>query len=154
MQTLEGGLRLDAEDADDWQLLNGITNDAMSCEENLANRLGKLIVDEDVAPDWQEYVVPDLEEGFNADLQHVTNTIATARYDCGGEAGPLWITPDDAMHWYSALNQARLALEERFHFGPSDQINFAGLSVLHRSAFIRSQFYCAVQSLLLEHVMR
>jgi hypothetical protein len=154
MQTLEGGLRLDAEDADDWQLLNGITNDALSCEENLADRLGKLIVDEDVAPDWKEYVVPDLEEGFNADLQHVSNTIATARYECGGEAGPLWITPDDAMQWYSALNQARLALEERFHFGPTDQINFAGLSVLHRAAFIRSQFYCAVQSLLLEHVMR
>ena len=154
MQTLEGGLRLDAEDADDWQLLNGITNDALSCEENLADRLGKLIVDEDVAPDWKEYVVPDLEEGFNADLQHVSNTIATARYECGGEAGPLWITPDDAMQWYSAFNQARLALEERFHFGPTDQINFAGLSVLHSAAFIRSQFYCAVQSLLLEHVMR
>lgn len=154
MQTLEGGLRLDAEDADDWQLLNGITNDAMSCEENLANRLGKLILDEEVAPDWKDYVMPDLEEGFNADLQHVTNSIATARYDCGGEAGPLWITPDDAMQWYSALNQARLALEDRFHFGPTELINFANLAVLHRAAFIRSQFYCAVQSLLLEHVMR
>jgi hypothetical protein len=154
LPTLEGGLRIDVEDADDWQILSSITNDAISCDENLAKRLGRLITDEDVAPDWREFVVPDLEEGFNADVQHVTNAIATARYNCGGGAGPLWITPDDGLRWYSALNQARLALEETYHFGPSETIHLAGLPVVQRAAFIRSHFYCAVQSLLLEHVMR
>ena len=153
MQTLEGGLRLDTEDDSDWQLLVGITNDAVSCDENLAKRLGRLITDEDVAADWQDYVVPDLEDGFNSDVQHVTNVITTARYESGGGPGPLWITREDALKWYSALNQARLALEEKYRFGPSEVINFVKLPSIHRKAFIRSQFYCAVQSLLLEHVM-
>jgi hypothetical protein len=154
MQTLEGGLRLDAEDASDWLLLTSITNDAVSGDENLARRLGRLITDPQVAPDWQDYVVPDLEDAFNADVQHVTTAIASARLESCGGPGPLWITPDDAMAWYSAFNQARLALEDCYRFGPSEKINLASLPPVNRSAFIRSQFYCAVQSLLLQHVMR
>jgi hypothetical protein len=154
LPTLEGGLRIDVENDGDWQILSAITNDAISCDEHLAERLGRMITDADVAPDWREYVVPDLEAGFNGDVQHVSNAIASARYECGGGAGPLWIAPDDGLRWYSALNQARLALEETYHFGPSETIHLAGLPVAHRSAFIRSQFYCAVQSLLLDHVMR
>jgi hypothetical protein len=154
MQTLEGGLRLDAEDASDWLLLTSITNDAVSCDENLARRLGNLITDPQLAPDWRDYVVPDLEDAFNADVQHVTTAIASARLESCGGPGSLWITPADAMAWYSALNQARLAIEERFHFGPGGNIDLASLPTVNRSAFIRSQFYCAVQSLLLEHVMR
>ena len=154
LPTLEGGLRIDTEDAGDWQLLQGITNDAVSCDESLAHRLGNLITDPDVAPDWREYIVPDLEEGFSADVQHVTTAIASAQLESAGGPGPLWITRDDGFHWYSALNQARLAIEERFHFGPSESIHPASLPPRQRSAFLRSQFYCAVQSLLLEHVLR
>ncbi len=152
--TLEGGLRIDAEDADEWKLLQGITHDAISCEEHLATRLGNLITDEEVAPDWQEFIVPDLEEGFHADLSHVAAAIAAARVDCGGGPGSLWITPDEALRWYSALNQARLALEEIHHFGPGESIQPADLPPMLRSAFLRSQFYCAVQTLLLDHVMK
>jgi hypothetical protein len=154
MQTLEGGLRIDAEDEGDWELLDGITHDAVSGGEPLAQRLGNLITDEDVAPDWKEYVVPDLEEAFSSDLLHVQTAVAVARFESAGSPGPLWITPEDAAQWFSALNQARLALEDRFHFGPSERIQPANLQPSSRSAFLRSQFYCAVQSLLLEHVMR
>ena len=154
MQTLEGGLRIDTEDAGDWQLLQGITNDAVSCDENLAHRLGDLITDEDVAHDWREYIVPDLEEGFSSDVLHVTTAIASAQLESAGGPGPLWITPDDAFQWYSALNQARLAIEERHRFGPSENINPASLPPARQSAFLRSQFYCVVQSMLLEYVLR
>lgn len=154
MPTLEGGLRIDTEDTGDWKLLNGITNDAVSCDENLALRLGSLITDEEVAPDWKEYVVPDLADGFSADVQYVTTAIASAQLESAGAPGPLWITRDGALHWYSALNQARLAIEEHHHFGPGENINPAGLPPARRSAFLRSQFYCAVQSLLLEHVLK
>ena len=154
MPTLEGGLRIEAEDAADWTLLTGITRDAVSCDENLAARLGKLITDADVAPDWLEYIVPDLDEAFQTDLSSVTTAIASARIDCGGGAGHLWITRDTAMQWYSALNQARLAIEELHHFGPSEDINPISLPPGDRSAFLRSQFYCAIQSLLLDHVMK
>jgi hypothetical protein len=153
LPTLEGGLRIDAEDPGDWSLLQGITRDAVSCDGHLANRLGSLITDQDVAPDWLEYIVPDLDEAFRTDLSHVSTAIAAARVEAGGMAGPLWITREDGLYWYSALNQARLALEEIHHFGPSDGLDPLTLPPGNRSAFLRSQFYCAIQSLLLEHVM-
>ena len=152
--TLEGGLRIDAEDEGDWKLLIGITADALACGEGLAQRLGNLVTDPDVAPDWQEFIVPDLEEAFHADLIHINTAIASARIECGGECGPLWITPADAHRWYGALNQARLALEEIHRFGPSDHIAVASLPEDKRPPFLRSQFYCAIQSLLLAHVMK
>jgi len=154
MPTLEGGLRIDAEEDDDWKLLLGITHDAVSCDERLANRLGNLIADEEVAADWREFIVPDLEEAFHADLAHVAISIAAAHVDSGGGSGPLWITRDDALHWYSSLNQARLALEEIHHFGPSENRSYEDIPLRCRSAFLRSQFYCAIQSLLLDHVMQ
>jgi hypothetical protein len=154
LQTLEGGLRLDNEDEGDWQLLDGIARDAVSCDEHLASRLGKLITDEEVAADWREYIIPDLEEGFHSDLSHVAASIAAARLEAAGGPGPLWITRDEGLQWYSALNQARLAIEERFHFGPSEDIDAEDLPPVRRSAFLRSQFYCAIQSLLLDQVMR
>jgi hypothetical protein len=152
--TLEGGLRIDAEDEGDWKLLIGITADALACGKGLAQRLGDLVTDPDVAPDWQEYIVPDLEEAFHSDLVHINTVIASARIESGGESGPLWITPDDAQRWYCALNQARLALEEIHRFGPSDHLDPLSLPQASRQAFLRSQFYCAIQSLLLAYVMK
>ena len=121
---------------------------------SLASGLGNLITEEELARDWREYVVPDLDAGFSAEVLHVATSMAAARVEAGGGPGPLWITRDDAFHWYSALNQARLALEERFHFGPGHNLDPAELPPVRRAAFLRSQFYCAIQSLLLEHVMR
>lgn len=154
MPTLEGGLRIDVEDAADWQLLNCINDDAISHDESLASRLGNLITDADVAPDWQEYIVPDLDAGFHLDLAHVAAAIAAAHLEAGGGPGYLWITPDDGLRWYSALNQARLELEERYHFGPSESLDRDELPPIKQSASLRSRFYCAIQSILLEHVMR
>jgi len=154
MPTLEGWLRIDSEEPGDWQLLKSITHDAVSCDETLAQRLGSLITDPVVACDWKDFIVPDLENAFSEDLLYVANSIAAARVESGGGPGPLRIVHEDAFHWYSALNQARLALEERFHFGPGDIVDPSQLPPDCRSAFLRSQLYCAIQSLLLEHVMR
>lgn len=154
MQTLEGGLRCDIEDEDDWHLLQSITNDAISCDEKLAQRLGNLITDPDVAPDWEEFIIPDLEEIFSADVQHVATAIASARLDSGGGPGPLWIKREDGFHWYSALNQARLAIEERFRFGPEEDVDPDELSPARRAAFIRTEIYSDIQRMLLHRVMR
>ncbi len=153
MPTLEGGLRIDAEDASDWELLRSIVSDAMHPKIDLASRLGGLISEEAGAEDWQEFVVPDLRESFNDELNQVAAAIEAAAHHASGEAGPLWITPDDVFPWYSAFNQARLALEDHFHFGPSDSIAENSLPPHKRAAFFRSKFYCAIQSLLLEYVM-
>ena len=154
MPTLEGGLRIDVEDDGDWKLLLSITHDAVSCNENLARRLGKLIRDEEIAPDWGEYIIPDLEQGFHEDLTKVATIIAAAHVESAGGPGPLWITRDEGAQWYSALNQARLSLEEIHHFGATDHLRPVDIPPRSRSAFMRSQFYCAIQSLLLGHVMR
>jgi hypothetical protein len=154
MPTLEGGLRIDTEDASDWELLRAIIVDANGCEDDLASRLGGLIGEEAGGEDWEEYVVPDLREEFQDELAQVGAAIESAIHHAGGVAGPIWITPDDVSPWYSALNQARLAIEEHFQFGPSETPDIGNLTPERRAAFIRSKFYCAVQGLLLEYVMR
>ena len=154
MPTLEGGLRMDTEDASDWELLRSIIADANGCEADLASRLGALISEEAGSEDWEEYVVPDLREEFQDELAQVGAAIEAAIHHASGAAGPIWITPDDVYPWYSALNQARLAIEEHFQFGQSEIVGLKKLTPERRAAYIRSQFYSAVQGLLLEHVMK
>ncbi len=154
MPTLEGGLRIDTEDASDWELLRSIITDANGRSTDLADRLGALISKDAGAEDWQEYVVPDLREAFQDDLAQVGASIESAVLHAKGKAGPIWITLDDVSPWYSALNQARLSIEDHFHFGPEEIIDFSVLTPESRAAFIRAKFYCAVQGLLLEHVMK
>ena len=154
MPTLEGGLRIDTEDASDWELLRSIVSDANGCDNDLATRLGGLISEDAGAEDWQEYIVPDLREAFQDELAQIGAAIESAVFHAEGGPGPIWITPEDAFQWYSSLNQARLSLEELFKFGPSEELDAKKLAPTRRAAFFRSKFYCAIQSLLLEYVMR
>ncbi len=152
--TLEGGLRIEVEDATDWLLLHSIGQDAIGREQSLAAKLGERIKDEEIRADWQAFVSPDLENGFATAVHHVTGEIHRAHKAHGKGPGAVWITPQDAEHWYSTLNQARLALESEHRLGDSESFNPAGHSPATRSAFLRSQLYCAIQSLLLDHVLR
>jgi hypothetical protein len=154
MPTLEGGLRLDSEDAEDWELLRSIVTDASPHGSDLAGRLGSMISEEAGAEDWVELVVPDLRETFLDELAQVGAAIESAISNADGAAGPLWITREDGFYWYSALNQARLALEEQHHFGALEWLDPKGLKPARREAFTRSRFYCAIQSMLLEYVMK
>lgn len=154
MPTLEGGLRIDTEDGDDWELLRCIATDANQCQTDLASRLGGMVSEEAGAEDWQEYIVPDLREAFQDELTQVGANIDSAAHQAEAGPGPLWITREDAFPWYSSLNQARLALEERFQFGPTEEVDLELLTEEARFAFIRSQFYCEIQGLLLEYVMK
>lgn len=153
LPTLEGGLRIDAEDHADWHLLAVIADDAVDRKTRLADQLGGLITAEEIADDWREYIIPDLDVAFQSDIARVTAAIQHAHEVFDGEAGLLWIERNDGPAWYSVLNQARLALEDHHHFGPSERINPQDLPHHQREAFLRSQFYCAFQSLLLDHVM-
>lgn len=153
LPTLEGGLRIDAEERTDWHLLAAIADDAVDRETRLADQLGGLITAEEVAEDWREYIIPDLDAAFQSDIARVAAAIQNAHDACNGEAGLLWIERDDGPTWYSVLNQARLAIEDFHHFGPSERIKPDSLATEQRAAFFRSQFYCAFQSLLLDHVM-
>ncbi len=154
MPTLEGGLRVDTEDASDWELLRSILTDANGPGADLASRLGGIISEEAGAEDWQEYIVPDLREGFQDELAQVGAAIESAIFQAESGPGPIWITCEDVFPWYSALNQARLALEEHYRFGPAETIQLKGLTPERRAAFVRSKTYCAIQGMLLEYVMK
>tara|TARA_B100000809_G_scaffold256984_1_gene297806 strand:+ start:304 stop:786 length:483 start_codon:yes stop_codon:yes gene_type:complete len=156
MPTLEGGLRIDVETATDWLVLEQIAPDALQGgSEKLPSRLSALMDDES---EWDEMVIPELKEFFNGQLRKVADTVQAAQSKGDPEAespeGEVFIEREDGLEWYGALNQARLALESRYQFGPAQEVSeLEAFPAPKRSAFIRSQFYCALQSLLLEHVL-
>jgi hypothetical protein len=151
--TIEGGIRIDPETDEDWHILRAIALDAGGQDIDLAHRLGQLITNEAVAEDWQELVVPDLREMFMDDINHIQASIeAASAFPRDGE-NPIWITPDDASRWYSSLNQARLALEEQYHFGQNPESDPANLTPLRHEALLRSHFYCALQGFILKHAL-
>ncbi len=154
MPTLEGGLRIDAEEADDWELLRAIIIDAHACETDLASRLGGLMSGDAAAEDWEELIVPDLREEFQDGLAEIGASIEAAIFNADNGPGPIWISRENAFPWYSSLNQARLALEEVHHFGTEEEADIKSMSPLQKAAFIRSGFYSDIQSLLLRHVLR
>lgn len=153
LPTLEGGLRIDVEDGADWQLLAAIADDAVDRKTRLADQLGGLVTAEEIAEDWREYIIPDLDAAFQSDIARVAAAIQQAHDAADGAAGLLWVEREDGPVWYSVLNQARLSLEDRHHFGPGERVEIGGLPPRAHAAFLRSQFYCAFQSLLLDHVM-
>ncbi len=147
--TLQGGLRIDVETPLDWMVLRCISYDArgggIDLAERVASPMGK---DEDFA-DWQEFVLPELRDDFNAQLDAIEGALALA--GDGEDPAEIHITRENADLWYGGLNQARLALEERYGFSTE---NPEGMTPGKRSAWFRSQFYLHVQSVLLDHVMR
>ena len=151
--TLEGGLRIDPETAEDWHVLRAILIDANSHDTDLATRLGGMVTDERIAEDWREFVVPDLRESFADDLNQIQAAIESAAAFPKNGASQIWISRDDAFSWYGALNQARLALEERYRFGPDPESDPSNHQPVLHEALLRSQFYCALQSFLLRHAL-
>lgn len=156
MPTLEGGLRIAVETATDWLVLEQIAADALQGgEEKLPSRLSALMDEES---EWEEIVIPELKDFFSGQLHKVADTVHQAQKDADPAAEPpegkVFIVREDGQQWYGALNQARLALESRYKFGPTQEVSEVNsFPVAKRSAFIRSQFYCALQSVLLEHVL-
>jgi hypothetical protein len=149
--TIEGGLRIDPENEIDWHLLRSIILDASASKSDLATRLGDMISDEKISEDWQDIVVPDLRESFSDDLHHVYAAIETAAAFPKENETPIWISRNDAPKWYSALNQARLEIEEIYHFGQDPESDPKNYKPLRREALLRSRFYCGLQSLILDH---
>ena len=152
MLTLEGGLRIDAETPFDWEILQAIVYDAAGSD--LAENLGALVTEETVSGDWNDFVVPDLKSEFEGQIAHVSKAVNEAKSSLESGTGSIWIKPSDAMIWYGALNQARLALEEAHHLGDLDEPDLPEQETARRSAFFRSQFYLTIQSILLERVMK
>ncbi len=152
--TLKGGLRLDADSKDDWMLLNAICADAVCLPgPPLYDRLSKNMPKD---RDWEEFVAPDIRSQFSDQIEYVLSAISDAPKD-EEHAGSIFISKEDAPHWYGTINQARMTLEHMFHL--SELNDFVDLNELgdigedKRSAVIRGHFYSTFQCLLLEYVM-
>lgn len=146
---LKGGLRIDVETPVDWMVLRCIPYDARSGGIDLADRVSAPMAGDEGIADWRDFVLPDLRDGFNAQLAAIEAAVNAA----GGDDAPgeVFIPKDDAELWYGGLNQARLALEERYRLSEAVLVE---MTPGKRSAWFRSQFYLELQSLLLSHVMR
>lgn len=149
--TKDGGLRINPETPEDWHILRAVILDANGCETDLASRLGGLVTDETIAEDWRDIIVPDLRESFADDLHYISAAIEAAAAFEESDEKTIWITREDAFTWYSALNQARLAMEEKYKFGPEPEYDAPGLTELRREAILRYDFYTALQGFILEH---
>jgi hypothetical protein len=90
---------------------------------------------------------------FDSQLGAVAHAVEEAARAAANAAGSLAIERAAAEGWYGALNQARLALEDRHHFHQQAAATPETMPPGRRSAWFRSQFYLAVQGLLLEHVL-
>lgn len=145
------GLALQLEAPEEWSMLTGILRDARTPGFDGAGQVGAKMADTAAAADWAEFVLPDLRVGFDQHLKTVLKAIETARFEAAGGPGTVRILRAEMFDWYAALNQARLALEARYHFGTSPLGgSLAKVTPLFLTAYYRSQFYCAVQSHLLE----
>jgi len=146
--TLNGGLRIDAEESRDWDVLRYVMIDAEPrlLAEHLTDQAG------DEAEDWREYVQPDLEQTFESQINFVRRAIAEATNAAAGGPGSLFIEKAQAESWYGALNQARLALHAHYEF-PEDDADAFAMPPPKRSAYFRYEFYMILQDLLLKRVM-
>lgn len=152
LPTMEGGLRLEIESPGEWAMLAQIASDADDQTQVSLPETLSALMDEDT--EWDDLVAPDLQLHFSEQLAHISTAIAHAEQQSEGEEGELFILRQDSEHWYGALNQARLALESRYHFGPTEDIEeIASFPPNKQFAFVRSQFYCRLQSVLLEYAM-
>jgi hypothetical protein len=152
--TPPGGLALHLEFGEEWSMLTGILRDARTPGFDLVGQVGGKMAGTADAADWAEFVLPDLREGFDQHLKTVLKAIETARFEAAGGPGTVSIPAAEMFDWYATLNQARLALEARYHFGTGPLGgSFAKVDPERLTAYYRSQFYCAVQSHLLDYGM-
>lgn len=153
--TLEGGLRVDVESPLDWHVLMAIVHDARGAEKDLADRLGGLIDEDSGAEDWQEFVVPELRDGFDGQLRAVAEAIGSAMNESTEGVGSIRIKRAEGSIWYGALNQARLALEDLHHLSGEMPADLSEEQALEwRSASARSYLYGKIQHFLFELVIR
>ncbi len=143
--TLDGRLRIDLESEADALVLMSIVADAGGRVSELSEDVAGVMPGE-LEEDWQEFVMPELRVRFGGQIAHVAQQVSPL-----SEGDTLFIGGDEAEEWFGTLNQARLALEARYHFA-SRGAGEADTEV--RSAGIRSRFYLMLQGLILDFLMK
>lgn len=142
--SLDGGVVLELESELDWTALEAMVEDS-GRPGDLAESLAGLMDEES---EWDEWVVPELVEGFEGQFSHVKSAITHARNQ--GDSR-IEITPEEADLWYGAINQSRLALQARYRFDVISSMEEQSEEV--QLAYLRDRIYTSLQGILLEYVM-
>jgi hypothetical protein len=118
--------------------------------------------------DWSDFVTDDLETQFASDVGIVLADLDTAvpqrsTKETGERRLRLDVPIEHATPWFSALNQARLMLDQKFKLHPEGDGDFepvlkeeqgSGLDMHERlEVYMRYEFYAALQEWLVRHVM-
>lgn len=148
--TLEGGLSILPESEIDWAVLERVAVD-IGRPAHLAESLSGLMDEES---EWEQWVVPDLKDGFERQRLYVEKVVRQQREKADGN---VTIRLADAECWYGAFNQARIALQARYRLDELDELDLSeglgGLDPELVEAYFRDRFYASLQSLLLEFVI-
>jgi hypothetical protein len=119
--------------------------------------------------DWSDYVTDDLENQFAGDVGTVLADLDTAVPQRSTKESPVPLLRVDvplehAQAWFSALNQARLMLDQKFKLHPGGDGDFEpvlkeeendGLDMHERlEVYMRYEFYAALQEWLVRHAMQ
>ncbi|MEZ5325343.1 MAG: DUF2017 family protein [Verrucomicrobiales bacterium] len=110
--------------------------------------------DFDAIADWKEFVVPDLRSQFDDALDQLDRDVAHAQQvrKLPMKRFEIELQAEHVELWYSALNQARLVLQEKYKL-PSDNTGLSLEDLFAKGqwrAYFQSRFYAEIQCWLLE----
>lgn len=160
-----GKLVIEGLGENELQMLRGVREaaDPAACPEAEKRLFPRLIADAgeedmDAIADWEEFVVPDLRSQFNAALGLLEDDVAAAEVI---RKRPLkryriTIAREHVEPWFSALNQARLVLQEKYRLpGENERLSLDELFAKGQwRAYFQSRFYAEIQCWLIELGMR
>ena len=160
----EEGLRLSEVSRDHFQLFLHLPlhADPSGCE-SAVDRLAQKPVDDpqndeddEINIDWSDHVLPDLQNEFAQQLDTVNLDLKAATQSESEDAeGPVFsfvIPFNHADHWFGALNQARLVMQERYRF-PENETEETMTRFLTEETikpYLIDQFYTQMQAMLLD----
>lgn len=143
---------------------NDLEKEIFPCIVRDARSLGREWMSDSLGPDfedewfpcWQEWVQPELQEAFSSQLNSVTNHRK-------GAENVITIPANELELWYGAVNQARIVLDDIFHFFDEDlsdnfdevMSDYAGQwEEEKQAAYQRMHFYAWFQEIMLEGMMQ
>jgi hypothetical protein len=118
--------------------------------------------------DWTDFVTDDLETEFAGDVGTLLADLDSAVPQRSTKETPerrlrLDVPLEHAQAWFSALNQARLMLDQKYKLHPDGENDFvpvlreehdSGMDVQARlDVYMRYEFYATLQEWLVRHAM-
>ena len=144
---LKGGIRIDIESINDWLLFDLMILDTTSKKHSITDTICEKLKDNE---DWNEFVVPDLNEHFNDQVGRVKKQLREERSKCS-DSGEIHINKENGADWYGTLNQARIQLEKQFSLHDLNEDDLeTECTVEQRTAYLIGRFFTFLQQMIMD----